>query len=388
MSLILFLICLGFLIFIHELGHYLVAKACNVAVYEFAIGFGPAVYQKTIGETKYTLRGIPLGGYVKMAGEDLFEIYEHEQNPDAPPDETAERQGDLVVEELASYPRERWLVEKTYLQKLSIVAAGPIANILFALIASIILIWSVGAPVYDPSPVVGSLVKDYPAEKAGIQEGDLILKVAGTEVKTWAEMAKNIAAQEGASFELVLLRKNEEGIEKKIELQIAGQYPDAERKVLNETLGTKPRYQIGIGPAQQARRPVGILEGILSGFEGIWFTTKITLVGLWKVITTEISAENLGGPVMIISEGMKATEAGVAPVVDFCIFLSMSLAILNLFPIPVLDGGHITIFTIEKIRGKKLGFKTLLFLHQLGFLLLLSLMVFATKNDIMRLISS
>ncbi len=387
MSLVLFLICLGFLIFIHELGHYLVAKACNVAVYEFAVGFGPAVYQKTVGETKYTLRGIPLGGYVKMAGEDLFEIYEHEQNPDAPPDETAERQGDLVVEELVSYPRERWLVEKTYLQKLSIVAAGPIANILFSLVASILLVWSVGAPVYNDKAIVGSLVKDYPAEEAGIQVGDEVVSVAGVTVDTWSSMAKNIAAQEGASFEIILLRSLEDGKNERITLTIAGKYPDEERKVIDETMGTKPRYQIGIGPAQMSRRPVGILEGIVSGFEGIWFTTKITFIGLWKVLTTEISADNLGGPVMIISEGMKATEAGIAPVVDFCIFLSMSLALLNLMPIPVLDGGHITIFTIEKLRGKRMGFKTLLILHQIGFFLLLSLMVFATRNDILRLLA-
>lgn len=371
---------LAILIFVHELGHFLVAKWNGVGVLEFAIGFGKKVWSRRIGETRYSLGLIPLGGYVRMVQEDpgLSQTTGMVEKGLAGGD-------DLEPEDLALLQnRDRWFYTKGYLAKSSIVFAGPLFNILFAILLAFVSLLTYGQNVMLEGTVIDDVVPNDPAAKAGMKPGDRILSINGEQVSVWKDLAARIAKSGGN--ELVLqVERPVEGSEAKeqVEIKVAGALQKSELAVLEGKEQSKD-YKIGISP-QMGRAPVGIGEAAQGAVLHVYTLSHMTVRGLWGMATAKISPKNIGGPIFIFQEAARNAKKGLESLLDFMIMLSISLAILNLLPIPILDGGHLVFFTLEAIKGGPLSVAVQERAAQVGVLLLLILMVFAFGNDLSRM---
>lgn len=436
MNIFIAIIILGILIFIHELGHFLVAKLCGVYVEKFSLGFGPRLIGKKIGETDYCLSAFPLGGYVKMYGE----------QPDEKPDESK---------------KGRSFSEKSAPKRAAIIFAGPIANILLA----IVIFWGlfmVGFPTY--SPVIGQVEKDSPAAIAGLTSGDKILSVDGKPIKTWNDFQAIVEASPNKKLEISVdggktfsvTPKNVEVNDIFNEKQLIGDIgttlyvppvigtlqagmpatdagimqgdrilslngekisdwgqaaayirsrPDEAIKItiqrgnalldfnvtpkiseVKNEKGEKIKVGLmGISPSEgDVVVKYGIIESMMLGFEKSYDFTKLIIVGFGKLIQQKVPADSLGGPIMIVQMAAESAQSGFATLLIFMAAISMNLAIFNLLPIPVLDGGHLLIIGIESITRRKLSEKIVGGFQMAGFALLIGLMVFAFYNDIMR----
>jgi len=372
MTIIIAILALGVLIFVHELGHFLLAKWNGVGVVEFAIGFGKPIWQKQVGETNYSIRLIPLGGYVRMVGDDLRLLDDEELRA-----EFKEQHGELG--------EERWFLAKGYWAKFAIVVAGPAFNVIFALLLAMGSFYIFGKPVLTHEPVLGGVVPGYPAAQAGLQTGDRIDSVGGVRVTSWGELARSIASSQGDEVELSVMRPTPDGSFESLVLKVQGTDQIAELELL-EGRSEERRFKIGIFPETE-RVAIGFTESISMGAYQVWSITELTFRGLWGMISGLISPKNIAGPIYIFQAGAEAAQTGLDRLFDFMIFLSVSLAILNLLPIPILDGGHLLIFTIEALKGGRLNIKIVEKANMVGLALLLLLMVYAVSNDVMRLFS-
>ena len=379
------ILVLGVLIFVHELGHFLLAKWNGVGVVEFSIGFGPKILQKRIGETKYAIGIIPLGGYVRMVGDDprLLAPDNKEQLEEAEleEEEVSEEEKELLAD------KSRWFLTQSYLPKVSIVFAGPLFNILFAILLSIgaYLIYGKQVPIEDP--IIGGVYPKRAAEKAGLKAGDHVTAIDGREIKLWEELAKRVSAARGETLTFSILRK-EEGQEEftKLDIQVTPEPIDKEMAILNDEEDLD-RHMIGVAASSKPEPVSGVIEATTLGSIHIWILTKTIMKGMGAMITGAISRTNIAGPIFIFGEAARSAEKGFEQLIGFMVFLSISLAILNLLPIPILDGGHLLFFTIEAIKGGPLSLKAQSYANQVGLFILLSLMIFAIGNDIVRLIT-
>jgi len=372
MTIIISILALGVLIFVHELGHFLLAKFNRVGVVEFAIGFGKPIWQKRIGETNYSLRLIPLGGYVRMVGDDLRLLDDEELR-----EEFRKEHGEL--------DEDRWFLAKGYWSKFSIVLAGPAFNIIFALMLAFGSFYIFGKPILTNQPVLGGVIPDYPADQAGLLSGDRIVSIDGKAIGSWQELAESIGSSAGEEVELEVLRSTSDGEIENLNLTLKGTSEIAELELI-EGKSEVQRFKIGIFPETE-RVGIGITESLLlSGYQ-VWSITDLTFRGLYGMISGFISPKNIAGPIYIFQAGAEAAQSGADRLIDFMIFLSVSLAILNLLPIPILDGGHLLIFTIEALKGGRLNIKIVEKANMVGLALLLLLMVYAVGNDVMRLFS-
>ncbi len=352
MTLIYFIILLGVLIFVHELGHFIAAKSMGVRVLTFSLGFGPRVLGKKIGDTDYRLSALPLGGYVKMAGED----------PSQPP-----------TDEERDYS---FLSQKNW-KKIVIVGAGPVFNLVFA----ILVLWVVfmaGVPVIDP--VLGELKADYPAVTAGLMPGDRVLSVNGKEVDTWESMAEAITGSGGAPIEFVVMRNGERMV-----FEVTPVYEEG----LSEILTPQKKYMVGITPSGDYHvMHYGVLPAVGKGFVETGRLIYLTFLVIGKMFTGEVALNNLGGPILIAKVAGEAARLGIMPYLNFMALISINLAILNLLPVPVLDGGHLLFFAIEGIIRRPISLKVKEIALQIGLGLLVLLMILAFYFDIERLIVS
>jgi len=374
---------LGVLIFVHELGHFLLAKWNGVGVLEFAIGFGKKIWSRRIGETKYSLGIIPLGGYVRMVQEDpgvsqTTGIVEKglAGGDDFDPEDRALLQD-----------KERWFYTKGYLAKSSIVFAGPLFNILFAILLGFVTLLVYGRHVVIGTPVVGDVLPNGQAEKAGLKPKDLVLSINGEPVTVWKDLATRISKSGGRELILDVERPVGDAPEaprERVQIKVAGALDNSELAVLEGTDKLK-EYKIGITP-EMKRVAVGPLEAAQGAVMHVYTLSDMTVRGLWGMMTAKISAKNIGGPIFIFQEAARNVKKGTEALVDFMIMLSVSLAILNLLPIPILDGGHLLFFTLEAIKGGPLSVTVQERAAQVGVLLLLLLMVFAVGNDLGRLL--
>ncbi len=372
------------LIFVHELGHFLLAKWNNVGVLAFAIGFGPVLWKKQIGETTYSLRLLPLGGFVRMVGDDPRAVdpnFKVEESEDKASPENLKAEEFTPAQKAMMDDRSRWFMLKGYWPKFSIVFAGPAFNFIFAILlgSTMVGIYGVGLPV--DRPIIGEIVPGHAADEAGIKEGDLVLSIDGAPVETWEILAKTIRNSGGKAVELVIEREAEGTIERKTltvqpEVDKSGLVSDDER-------AKGDVYRVGITPTFE-RKPVPLAEALLAGPRITWNLTVQTVVGLKGLILGHISSDNLAGPVRIFQEAGKSAKKGFEYVLSFMIFLNVSLAVLNLLPIPVLDGGHIVFFTLEALKGGPISIRVREIATQIGMYLLLALMVFALGNDLFR----
>lgn len=345
-----FVVVLGVLIFFHELGHFLVARFFGVGVDTFSLGFGPKIYRKKVGFTEYCLSLIPLGGYVKMVGED----------PGAPLD-------------ASDLPRS--FTHKKLYQKMLIVAAGPMFNFFLAILIFYVLFQVSG--LYLVKPVVGGVSPDSPALAADIQPGDVILSIQGKPVESWDDLVEIIGGSQGETLE-VIVGRGDKSLAKQIKPQAA-----TDSNIFGETI---TKYMIGISASGEVfHKPLGPVEAATAGVGRAWDIMKLTALSVAKIFQGSISAKTLGGPIMIAQMAGEQAQAGLANLAFFIAMLSINLGIINLFPIPVLDGGHLLFFSIEAVTGKSISDTVREKANQLGIVLLLALMTFVFYNDILRL---
>ena len=343
-------ILLGVLIFVHELGHFLLAKYLGVGVLKFSLGFGPKLIGKKVGETEYMISLVPLGGYVKLLGES-------------------------DTDDVLPQDEKRSFVKQHVLKKIAIVVAGPMFNFLFAIFAFAV-IFMVGVPSLTTD--IGSVQPGSPAEVAGIRAGDNVLSIDGKSVGRWSDLSEIITKSDGRE---VTLRLNREG-----NLQDIRVKPEAAKakNVFGEDVDS---WKIGVGASKNVfiERQNPILA-TWSGIEQTWNITELTLISLVKMVQGVVSPDTLGGPILIAQMAGAHVKKGVMNFVFFMALLSINLAVLNLFPIPVLDGGHLLFFLIELVTGKEVNIKWRERAQQAGFFILVMLMIFVFYNDIMRIL--
>ncbi len=350
-SIISVIVLLGVLIFIHELGHFLTAKFVGVGVLKFSLGFGPRLIGKKVGETDYLLSLIPLGGYVKLLGESEEDI-------------SADAEVDL----------KRSFLRQSVGKKMLIVAAGPLFNLLLAmLIFTFINIW--GVPVLLPK--IGSIQEGSAALKAGLQAADYIVAIDGRTISRWTDMADLISNSEGRPLKLTIRRGDEV-------LDIAVQ--PTLFTVKNIFGEDEKAYKIGITPAPETKTErLNPLRASAEALRHTWMVSKLTLLSVIKIFEGVISPKTLGGPIMIAQLAGAQAKEGLIPFFLFMALLSINLAVLNLLPIPILDGGHLFFYLIEAVTGKEINIKWRERAQQVGFVLLILLMLFVIIMDLERL---
>jgi len=348
-----FIVVLGIMIFFHELGHFLVAKYFGVKVLKFALGFGPKIVAKEIGETEYSIRYVPLGGFVKMLGEDI----EDEESQDLSPAE-----------------EERAFNNKHALKRMAIVAAGPVFNLMLAFIIYWGLFLFTGN--YIIATEVGQVTPDSPAYRAGIIKGDVITSIQGKAIHDWFEIKEFIFDKAGIPLEISIKRDD-----KLLSLTIIPE--ETKQKIYGQEVKVA---LIGI-----------VSSGKYNKIEyGPWEAMKEAAIETWKWVVRicqfivklfqgTLSIKMVGGPIMIGQMTGDMAQESIISLIPFMAAISINLGILNLFPIPILDGGLIVFLLLELLLGKPLGLKTREMAQKVGLSLLILLMVIVFYNDILRL---
>ncbi|MGP4080193.1 RIP metalloprotease RseP [Pseudalkalibacillus sp. R45] len=406
-------IIFGALVFFHELGHLLLAKRAGILCREFAIGFGPKIFSSKKGETLYTIRLLPLGGFVRMAGEDpegieikpgtqVGLIFDSEgkvkqivanqlaRYPDAKvvTVEKADIEHDLVLrghvnDELTeSYPvhpeaefvqdgmpmqiapYNRQFGSKSLVDRFLAIFAGPLMNFLLAFVLLAAYAMTQGIPVDEAQ--LGKLDKDGAAYEAGLQEGDRVLSIDGEAVNTWEELVKVIQQNPNEELQFTIQR---DGDTNKVTVT-----PN-ERESQD---GKSSEGYIGVYMPTE----VSFLGSLQYGVEKTGELTVLIIQALGQLVTGQISFDNLSGPVGIYKYTDQASEGGVFVLLQWAAFLSVNLGIFNLLPLPALDGGRLTFLAIEAVRGKPLDPQKEGMVHFIGFALLMLLMIVVTWNDI------
>jgi regulator of sigma E protease len=426
MTLIYFLIVIGILVFVHEFGHFIMAKRAGVRVEKFSLGMGPKLVGYKKGDTEYVLSALPLGGYVKMAGE----------NPDEEPTGAADE-----------------FQSKTVGQRALIAATGPLTNIVLAFLV-MPLVFMVGT--YSEGPAkVGYVESGSPAERAGFLAGDVIEEINGRSISDWTKALSLIAVNPGSDVKVIVDRNGEKKVfalrpETATELKIgmSGLIPDMPAEIgklkpgfpaekagvkvndkiiavdgktvyhwnqfsslVRESKGrtlqltieregkrlTTPitpiadggRHVIGVEPvAHLVFKKYGFFESLKLGFDKTLEAIDLTFITLKNLVTFNLSIKTLGGPVMIAQMSGQAASAGLSSFLSLLAMISISLGILNLLPIPILDGGLILFLVIEAIRKKPLSRKTMEVAQSIGAGLLITLIAVVSYNDIVRMFFS
>lgn len=362
-----FLIALTILVFVHEMGHFSVARWCNVRVEVFAVGFGSELKGWTDKSgTRWKICAIPLGGYVKMFGES--ESIKNKQGEDIRP---------MTDEEKAVSFHHKSLWQRT-----AIVFAGPFINFVFAVFAFAMLFIFAGVPQIDPDKpllaVVGSVTAGSAADTAGLQRGDLFIEVAGEKINVFSDLQRIIGSNPGVAVSIKIVRAEKE---------IVITATPASKKVTADD-GTKTvRGVLGVtnDPGEVEYIKKGVFESIWLGVERTYMLTVQILDFVGNIIFGEQSAKDLGGIIRIAQISGQVAELGLASFISFIAVLSVNLGIINLFPIPLLDGGHLAFYAVEAIRGRPLGEKVQEYGFRFGLVFVVALFLFVTWNDLVQL---
>jgi len=348
-----FVIVLGILIFFHEFGHFIMARLFGVGVEKFSLGFGPRLFGKKSGITDYRVSAIPLGGYVKMVGEE----------PDS---------------EVAPEDIPLSFTHKNVFKRIIIVAAGPFFNFVLAVIIFFVIFLISGTFILKP--VVGTVEQDSPAAKAGMVKGDLIESIDGTPITSWEEMAEIISGSNGKRLLVSVIR---EGAGLKLDI-----FPELKtaKNIFGEDI---KRYAMGIASAGDFyTKKLNPFQALFESIRQTYKITHLTVVSIAKLIQGTLSAKTLGGPIMIAEMAGQQAREGIANLAFFIALLSINLAVLNFLPIPVLDGGHLLFFFIEAAIGKPVNTKMREIAQQVGIFVLVVLMIYVFYNDISRIFFS
>jgi len=433
------ILMLGVLVFVHELGHFCIAKWSGVKVLKFSLGFGPCLISRQWGETEYLISAIPLGGYVQMLGEG----------------------GGTDGEEatLSEVEKARSFAHKPVGVRTAIVAAGPVMNLVLPfLLLPLSYLIGVNVPAFlEARPCIGYVVADSPGAESGLLAGDCIVAVNGEEVGDWSETNQALISQAGASVRLTIERSGKQlelplkadGADlEDLQLQALGLLPPRaatvgavspempagaagiqvgdrilaidgvsvdswydlkqliqagggeEQEVTVERNGRQLRlavtparqegeeglYLIGIAPAEESVfKRFGFVAAVKAGAAQAVDIIQLTLVFIQKLFSGHVSAKNIGGPIMVFQMAGQAVQSGVTTVLTILAFLSIQLGILNLLPVPILDGGHLFFYLFEIVFRRPLSMRARELLQQLGLALIVMLMILAFYNDISRL---
>lgn len=343
-------VVLGALIFVHEFGHFLFAKLFGVGVEKFSLGFGSKLIGFKKGETEYLISAFPLGGYVKMVGE----------SPDV---------------ELSPEDQARSFLAKPPLQRIAIVAAGPVFNLFFAWVI-FVFVFMLGVPSLTSR--IGEVIKDKPAERAGVRAGDVVTAINGAPVNRWEKLARLIASGNGAPVDLQVRRDG-----KILTFRITPEKRTA-KNLLGETV-TSPVIGVMAGDETVTER-YGPVDAFVKGSVQCWKVVSLTCISLVKLVERAIPINTIGGPIMIAKMAGQQAEAGGVSFLAFMALLSVNLGVLNLLPVPILDGGHLFFYVWELVFRKPVSMKSREVAQQIGLALLIGLMVLAFYNDIARYI--
>jgi regulator of sigma E protease len=348
---ILAVICvLGGLIFFHELGHFLVARSMGMGVSVFSLGFGTRLFGFRRGKTDYRVCAFPLGGYVQLVGE-------------APDAELPE--GFSAEESFSRRPP--W-------QRMLVVLAGPVFNFLLAWFIFWGLAWSQG--VQDMLPVIGQVTNASAAEEAGLQTGDRIIAIDGVDISIWEDLVQRIETNQGTAMNLTVQRGRD-----LLSMQATPRIQ--EKRNLFGEIKTVP--MLGIAPKGEfVTREMNMFSAAVEGAKQIWEISGLMLTGIVKLIERVIPWTDMGGVILITELIHKEAQNGLINLLALTALISINLGILNLLPIPVLDGGHILFFFLETVTGKPLSPQVQQAALKVGMMLLFMLMILATVNDIMR----
>lgn len=346
-SILAFIVVLGVLVFIHELGHYLAARWRGVHVEVFSVGFGRRIRSWTDRHgTEWRVSWLPLGGFVKLHGQ---------EGPD-----------DATPEQRAGWKPGRTFHDKPVRDRAIVVAAGPVANFLLAAVLFGGLYMTVGQP--QPSASVGTVVAGSAAERAGLLPGDRILSLDGAPIHRFEELQRHIQPRPGQQVAVRIQRGDEE--------RTLTATPES-REVNGASVGV-----LGVSGGAVEFRRLNPFSAMAAGVTQTWDVTVQTLAGLWQMIAGQRGTEELGGPLRIAQLSGQVAELGLPSLISFMAVLSVNLALINLFPIPMLDGGHLLFYAAEAIRGRPLPPRAIEYGFRAGFALLIALFIFATWNDL------
>ncbi len=328
----------GILVTVHEFGHFITAKLTGMKVEEFSIGFGPTIYQQQEGETLYSLRMLPLGGYNKIAGMD----------PDDPEDP------------------ERGFNSKPVSSRMLVILAGSLMNILLPVLIFFGLFLAFGMDVPENKPVLGQIIEGYPAEQSGLKEGDRILSINGKSVHEWLDIRKNIADSGMQPIPFEIQRDTE-----KLTITVTpGVNPETGKPFIGVVSSLK---NVRLTPVQAVVASVTATKNII----------KNMYASLYHMVTGKTKAE-FSGPVGVAKMAGEVAHKGFDRLMQFTAMLSLNLAIINLLPLPALDGGHFLILLIEAVTGHKLGKTAMQNIQKVGVAMILALTIFATFKDLTR----
>lgn len=361
-----FLFVLTIVVFFHELGHFLVARWCGIRVLVFSVGFGPELvgFNDRHG-TRWKLAAVPLGGFVKFFGD---------ENAASVPDQTA-------LSEMTARERAVSFFHKPVGQRAAVVAAGPIANFILSIAIFSTVFMFYGRPLTTPR--VDTVQAGSAAATAGFQPGDVILSIDGRAIDNFADMQRIVSVSAGEKLTFVVDRG---GAPQTLEAVPA-------LKEMKDSFGNTHRIGVlGItrstAPGDVKTQKLGPLESVVMGAQETWFVVDRTLSYLGGVVAGRESADQLGGPIRIAQVSGQVATAGFIALIHLAAVLSVSIGLLNLFPIPLLDGGHLLFYAIEAVRGRPLSERAQEVGFRIGLAIVLMLMIFATFNDIVQLASS
>ncbi|NMM44031.1 RIP metalloprotease RseP [Rhodospirillaceae bacterium KN72] len=343
------------LVYVHEMGHYLVARLCGVRIEVFSIGFGRELFGWTDGHgTRWKFSIVPLGGYVRMFGEHSMEDVQGDT-------------GRAVTEEEQKVSFDH----KSLAQRAAIVFAGPAANFIFAIFVMALLFGNAG--LREPQDIadygIGAIVESSPADEAGLQEGDKILSVDGREIGDWDGFVESIRGSDGRELIVKISRDG----------QTATKYltPRFNEEIQAFAIGVHRPFQVvTFGP----------IDSLVMATERTWDYSILTLTSIGEIFTGSRSLDDMGGPVKIVDMSNQVAQRGALDLIVFVAVLSINLGLLNLLPVPMLDGGHLLFYAIEAVRRKPLGEKAQEYLLRGGLAVLLLVMVIVMQNDIVQLL--
>lgn len=378
LSIIVGIIILGLIIIIHETGHFIFSKIFNVKVLKFSIGFGPVIARKKIGETEFLVSSIPLGGYVspldeerieeiKRAKEKMIQDLQSKGSYDLLSttkvvNETIEQKFGITQNDMIY----RTFESKPYLAKILIVLGGPLFNILFGIFAMYLLLIM---GIEKLGNTVGDILKDSPAEKVGIAKGDIITEINGVKTKTWDEIKLNIITSKD-KVKLKVLRNGNE-----LEFEVIPQKSGKSGKIIGISPDTSQIVKIKYNP----------IEAIPQSFKETYNFISMFLRS-FKILLSKEGIESIGGPIALTKITSEAAQSGIKTLLIVVFFISINLGILNLLPIPVLDGGHIFIMSLEKLARRKFSPKVKQAISFAGIIILSALLIVAMFNDIKNIV--
>jgi regulator of sigma E protease len=361
-----FLFVLTIVVFFHELGHFLVARWCGIKVLVFSIGFGPEIvgFYDRYG-TRWKISAVPLGGYVKFFGD---------ENAASVPD-TEAAAGMSPEEKKVSF------VHKSVGQRAAVVAAGPIANFILAIAIFAVIFMTVGKQ--STSARVDAIAPGSAAQAAGFQPGDLVLSINGQKIDSFSDMQRAVSISAGEPLTIEIERG---GVRQTVKAV-------PELKEIKDNFGNVHRLGVlgisrSMAPGDIRTQKLGPLDAVVAGAQETWFVVDRTLTYIGGVFSGREAADQLGGPIRIAQVSGQVATAGFIALIHLTAVLSVSIGMLNLFPIPLLDGGHLLFYAIEAIRGRPLSERAQEVGFRIGLAIVVMLMIFATFNDILHLATS